>query len=276
MGQVNPPLSQSVIDNEIEWDGNVLVGHIETGNGVSGKSSYKLADFRVEEIIDELEKIMGTGFDQVQSVRLMASNGPISVFISFLSSEIIEPLIERGIMELRNGNVRMRLVGATKKCSVVRLYCLPPKIPDPYVIRVLNQFGQVVAPLERSYYKGVDVCERTARIYVCRKIPQTLNVCGYESPAKISSPAKSLVTILSSSVESKTLSQHSTSSISGQCSTEFLRSVGDTTPYHPQTRNALHHQSTSGGLHSPSVLHPRDAGFCLYNFQNENQYMYNA
>jgi len=188
--QHEPPLFSSKTP---EWEPNVLIGYIETGNGVSGKSTYKLTDFRVEEIVDELELQLGpVGLGQVTGIRLMGggTTGPVTIFVSFQSPDVFRPLAERGIMELRNGDIRVRLLEATKKCSLVRLFSLPPQIPDNQVIKVLNQFGQVVAPIQRNYYKGVDISERVARMYVCRKLPQTVNIQGHECPAKISSQSQ--------------------------------------------------------------------------------------
>lgn len=61
----------------------------------------------------------------------------------------------------------------------LRLIGLGPEVPDESVVSFLNAFGQVISPIERRSYKGVEIWERTIRLHLVTPHPSTLCISGY-------------------------------------------------------------------------------------------------
>jgi hypothetical protein len=51
---------------------------------------------------------------------------------------------------------------------------------DLMIISILNQYGQVVAPLAQSNYKGIDISERVVKMHIVKLLPPQLSIGGYE------------------------------------------------------------------------------------------------
>lgn len=167
-------------------DKNIVIGFYGVslcgGDCATGASGIEP---KAQEVVDELEAQFDPTLENIQGIRLI----PGRIFISMKNASLVQSFLShfKNDMFLQRKNtqkLRIHFVeGATRNLTtILTLSGIPQEINDLTVISSLNQFGQVVAPLQRENYKGVDISERTATMHLVLEevlLPETINITGY-------------------------------------------------------------------------------------------------
>lgn len=188
--RIPPPTFQPVTMRSI-WntvDNNIVIGFYQSfSEGIGNQSSGVTGEPRVQEVIDEVEKQFDPTLEKVLGARIISGR----IFISLKNATVVKSFLAHFKNDLvlisrqNQQQIHIHFIeGATTKLtSSLILSGIPQDMSDLAVISVLNQFGQVVAPLKRRKYKGVDISERIAKMYVVEnetRLPDYVNVSGYE------------------------------------------------------------------------------------------------
>ncbi len=165
-------------------DKNIVIGFYGiSGGGGGGDTSIEP---KVQEIIDELESQFDPTLENIQGIRLI----PGRIFISVKNATLVQSFLTHFkndlVLTRKNTQQRIRIhfiEGASQNVTTTLVLSgIPPELSDLVVISSLNQFGQVVAPLQRRNYKGVDISERIAKMHLVigeGSLPECINVNGY-------------------------------------------------------------------------------------------------
>lgn len=182
-----PPVAVSPMTLRSVWntvDKNIVIGFYGiSGGGGGGDTSIEP---KVQEIIDELESQFDPTLENIQGIRLI----PGRIFISVKNATLVKSFLTHFkndlVLTRKNTQQRIRIhfiEGASQKVTTTLVLSgIPPELSDLAVISSLNQFGQVVAPLERRNYKGVDISERIAKMHLVigeGSLLECINVNGY-------------------------------------------------------------------------------------------------
>ncbi|CAL8125613.1 unnamed protein product [Orchesella dallaii] len=182
-----PPVTLRSVWNTV--DKNIVIGFYD-GSSVAGKGEEP----KVQQVIDELEAQFDPTLENILGIRLI----PGRIFISLKNSSLVQSFLlhfKDGLIFRRgnNRNLCIHFIEGTAKWSTLILSGIPQELSDLAVISALNQFGQVVAPLERRNYKGVDISERIAKMHLVineSNVPEFVNVSGYNVRIRVETQAE--------------------------------------------------------------------------------------
>jgi len=164
-------------------DCNILVGTFEPN-----------LNLRAPDVIDAIEKENEPILSSLVGVRILNQSGRL--YVCLKSAQDVDSFLKGSQtkeLKIRSNTAAIAFTPGIKNSIEITLSGLPADLGDANVISVLNQYGQIVAPLERSLYKGVDTCERTVQMNLIKRIPPLVSVAGYDVSAKMNCQDLSLV-----------------------------------------------------------------------------------
>ncbi|XP_021957094.1 uncharacterized protein LOC110853159 isoform X2 [Folsomia candida] len=132
-----------------------------------------------QDVIDELEAQWDPSLERVKGIRVL---GGVVIFLRVRDAEALSGLVDafgedKDGLRVKGGRVKFH--HGSDGPTELRLIGLGPEVPDESVVSFLNAFGQVISPIERRSYKGVEIWERTIRLHLVTPHPSTLCISGY-------------------------------------------------------------------------------------------------